>query len=1357
MAMLQRSAGNGAVAALLAGRSAQAEAPAETLAAPASTAETGADGPSAAPPPVPVQRSGGLEPMNALIAGRMRFPSKQSAADLDGGIRELHRDEPAIGPVEKGLKAAKALGVPVDLEGIRPPASALAVTTTGFGPGSVAAKKPVPPPKKTPAISPLGRAGAKRAAGPRTGGEKARAAPTGGTGPEAPVTEALSGDLLLQPPVRPSLVRPEQDPAFTKVTGAVKATSKQKRAHPPAASKAKEAQDAALPPSGDIGSQAKAAKADTMEAQRPGSFDKQAFIAAVKAAIEARSPKTLKEADNVKKSGQTGEVKGEVKALVTQGKEGQAVDIKAATEAAPDQSKAVPKPVTPMGPEPPGQAAIIPATGAVPKPAPADQLNLAAGKHEADTEMAEGGISEQQLAESNEPEFEGALADKKSAAAHADTAPGEFRQQEAQVIAQGKAEAGAETAKGADGMQGARGAALAKLVADKGKTKTKDEAKRAEVTTKVTSIFDATEADVKQILDGIDPLVESVFNAGEVIARMLFENYVAGKMAAYKEDRYGGWLGPLRWVRDKIRGMPPKVNEFYVAGRELYLKQMDKVIAQVADIVGRQLGAAKLRIAKGQGEIATYVASLPKDLKKIGGEATKDIGERFEQLESDVDAKQDALVDTLATKYVEARKGLDARIEELQAENRGLIDKAIGAIKAVINTIRALVSMLVNVLLRAASLIGDIIAHPIRFLSTLVSGVKDGFLMFKERFLDHLRKGLMRWLFGALAEGGVDVPAGIDPQSIVTLLASIFGLTWDKIRKRLVRDIGEPAMAAVEKGVEIFTILAGPEGVGGLWQKLLTHLGDVKGMIFNAVKSFVQDRLISAGIGMLLSMLNPAAAFVKACKMIYSIVMFFVDNKDRIGKLLDTILDSVADMVRGNASAVANKINDVLGQLVPVMIGFLASLVGLDGIGQKVREIITKLQKPVNAALDVVIKAGLKMAGPIIRGVRGVSEKVKAKVASGKAWVKGKADTVGAKLKQIFAGKSANLEMDGKAHTLSIAGPPARLKIASVPAPLRDRLADRITALRGSAPTATSEIASLQAIQVKADEVEKHGDLVAAAQATSLRNKHEADLDVAIRELALLLREYGKKYHVKDLQGGAKPAAPIAPTIAGAPAVNSSIRLKGVTRKEMTDDVEKWPLAMVTEVVPADPVLGGTDVGIHWDKAPYSPVTAGTGVKPLSQKGKSWRLAGTVPVDARGAAYEAIAHLNVWSGFDDARQVLNRRHHGNDRNPSELQWHHIHEQSSNGPNSVDNLVLISRVLNGELGRWFNQPMGAVTSAATGNYLAGTGKLKLRDYLKSQSAAVNREWGLHALVLLEGVRPTPMQGDPANPGPYQLGR
>src|SRR3954453_1133924 len=253
---------------------------------------------------------------------------------------------------------------------------------------------------------------------------------------------------------------------------------------------------------------------------------------------------------------------------------------------------------------------------------------------------------------------------------------------------------------------------------------------------------------------------------------------------------------------------------------------MDDVISRVADIVGTDLAAAKTRIASGKAEISTYVKSLPANLQKVGAEASKEINDKFEELESEVNSKQESLVDSLASKYVEARKGLDERIEALQAENKGLVDKAIGAIKDVINTIRGLVTMLTNVLARAASVIGDIIKDPVGFLGNLIAGVKGGIMKFKDNILEHLRKGLMGWLFGALAEGGVELPDTFDLKGIVKLLASIFGLTWTNLRNRVVKKIGQKAMDAAEKGVTIFQTLK-DQGVAGLWQMLVDKLGDI--------------------------------------------------------------------------------------------------------------------------------------------------------------------------------------------------------------------------------------------------------------------------------------------------------------------------------------------------------------------------------------------------------------------------------------------------------------------------------------------------------------------------------------------------
>lgn len=920
-----------------------------------------------------LQRDAGNAAVGALMAAKQKQPDATALGHIDAALKEVRGSEPEIDTVEKGLKAAQSAGVPVTLEGPKPPASALAVTTTGFGPNAVQPKKPTPPAKPVPAKSKLGTAGARPAA--KSGGASAKPA-------AAPAVPAVAA----------------ADPAFLQVTEKVKGFAAAKKAHPPAAEKAKEAQDAAQAPADDLAGQAKASKVDAMDAQQAGSFDKQAFIAAVKTAIEAKSPKTLQEGTSPQ--GKADGVAAEVKGMVSQGKQSQAKDITAATDAPPDQSKAVPKPVTPMAQENPGAAPAIPAAGAAPKPAPPSATDLSAGKQQVAQEQ--GDVTDEQMRQSNEPQFQQALDAKQTAAAHADTAPGQFRAQEQQVLGQAKADAGAATAAGVAGMQGAKGAALAKLVADKGKTKTKDETKRAEVTTKIQGIFAATEAEVKKILEGIDPKVEQEFAKGEAEARKAFESFVAAKVGAYKQDRYSGWLGGFRWVKDKVLSMPDKVNEFYTAGRELYLKQMDGVISRVADIVGNDLSLAKQKIAAGKAEIAAFVKTLSPELAKVGADASAEINEKFDQLESDVTDKQNAVVDTLATKYVEARQAVDERIEALQAENKGFVDAAVDAVKGVVNTIRELAAMLRDVLSRAAGVVGDIIKKPVEFLGNLIAGVKGGILKFKDNILDHLRKGLMGWLFGALAEAGIELPEKFDLRGIIKLLASIFGLTWSNIRNRLVKQIGEKAMAAAEKGVEIFQVLTS-QGVAGLWQMLMDKLGDIKETILAQVKDFVITKIITAGITWLIGLLNPAAAFIKACKLIYDVVMFFVNNGSRIMKFVNTVIDSVADIVRGNVSGVVNKINDVLGQMVPIIIGFLASAIGLGGIGAKIRSIIETLQKPVNKALDWVIKKGLTLAGPIIKAAKGISGKVKAKVAAGKAWVKGKVEAGKKKLQDWAA------------------------------------------------------------------------------------------------------------------------------------------------------------------------------------------------------------------------------------------------------------------------------------------------------------------------------------------------------------------
>ena len=123
----------------------------------------------------------------------------------------------------------------------------------------------------------------------------------------------------------------------------------------------------------------------------------------------------------------------------------------------------------------------------------------------------------------------------------------------------------------------------------------------------------------------------------------------------------------------------------------------------------------------------------------------------------------------------------------------------------------------------------------------------------------------------------------------------------------------------------------------------------------------------------------------------------------------------------------------------------------------------------MNKALDFVIKTGLKLAGPIIRGVKGISGKVKAKVAAGKAWVKGKVEAGKAKVRAFVAAlpRALDFRAGGESHRVYVekVGPP-RVMVASTPTEagvVLSHYATEIEALRETTPTERRDKAELRA------------------------------------------------------------------------------------------------------------------------------------------------------------------------------------------------------------------------------------------------------------------------------------------------------
>jgi hypothetical protein len=852
-------------------------------------------------------------------------------------------------------------------------------------------------------------------------------------------------------------------------------------------------------------------------------FNAASFKAQLRERIQAMAPKTAKEADEFKEKDKLGEMKGDMQGKVSQEKSASQNALQDKTKAPPDPSGIEPKPVTELPAPNPGAApGSVGAQDAAPKPKTPSEVEkpFQENSKSLDKQMADENVTEQQLSKSNEPEFQGALASKQEAQTQAAKAPQEYRGYEGEEVNKAKAQAAGTAQSHLHSMHGARAQALTQIAGHQTGAKAQEEAARAKVSGDIQKIYDKTKTNVETLLAKLDTDANAAFDTGSQAANRTFEDFVAAKMDAFKEDRYGGWFGWARWAKDKIAGMPDEVNQFYTDGRLVFLNEMDKVIDKVADIIARGLNEAKAEVAKGKKEIETYVAQLPNDLKDVGTKASNDIQDKFDSLESKIDAKQNELVEQLATKYNEKLKAVDARIEELKAANQGLIDKAKNFVAGVIRVIKKLKDMIVNILSRIADVVMGIISDPIGFLGNLIDGIKSGLDNFISNLPKHLLNALLTWLTGELGPMGIKLPDDIfSLEGIFSLVMQILGLTWDAIRAKAVKLLGENVVKGLEKTFEIFQVLK-TEGVTGLWKYVKEMFGNIKEMVIDTIMDLIQTEVIQAGIKWILGLLTPAGAFIKAAMAIYDIVKFFIDNASKIADLIEAIIDGIAEIAKGSISGAAKLIENALAKALPIVIGFLASLLGIGDLSKKVKGLIEKIREKIDKAIEWVINKAKAAAGKVM-GVLGFGdtekegEKEKAVTAPGEAAAtEAVAD---APVQQTFS-------MNGNPHELFVEpGPILKIEMASSK---RDLLSNKIGRAVGTLmqqdPQPSTQIERLKAIGSMAKQLQNKAKEKGINPGTKLHELPGFEND--LKSLAVAIQQYADDFNQSDIGELLKPS-----------------------------------------------------------------------------------------------------------------------------------------------------------------------------------------------------------------------------------------
>lgn len=255
---------------------------------------------------------------------------------------------------------------------------------------------------------------------------------------------------------------------------------------------------------------------------------------------------------------------------------------------------------------------------------------------------------------------------------------------------------------------------------------------------------------------------------------------------------------------------------------------------------------------------------------------------------------------------------------------------------------------------KAAGAFRTIIQNPIGFIGNLVRAGIQGFRQFGTNFLSHLRASLIGWLTGTLSGANIYIPQAFTLREIIKFVLSVLGLTWQNLRQKLVRAVGETAVRAMETGFDIVMTLV-TQGPAAAWEKIQESLSNLRDMVMEQIMTFVRDRVVQAAITRLVTSLNPAGAFIQAIIAIYNTIMFFVERLRQIAQVAAAFIDSISAIASGVISAAANRVEQTMAGLLTLVISFLARIAGLGRVSDAVTNIVSRVRSPIDRAMDRVV------------------------------------------------------------------------------------------------------------------------------------------------------------------------------------------------------------------------------------------------------------------------------------------------------------------------------------------------------------------------------------------------------------------
>jgi len=266
---------------------------------------------------------------------------------------------------------------------------------------------------------------------------------------------------------------------------------------------------------------------------------------------------------------------------------------------------------------------------------------------------------------------------------------------------------------------------------------------------------------------------------------------------------------------------------------------------------------------------------------------------------------------------------------------------------------------------KTGAAIKKILRHPMDFMHNIIEAGKQGFNQFSDNFLKHLKEGLIDWLTGSLP--GVYIPKDIfSIEEVLKFVFSILGITWDAIRAKVAKVIGEPAMKFLEGAAEIVPLMSNPAAA---WKKIQEKLGNFQEMVVSTITDLVVDTIVAKAIPKLISFFIPGVGFISAIISIYDAIKVFVQKIATLVRVVKSFLDSMVDIANGKIDTAAQRVENAFAGILSLAINVLATFVA-GNVTDKVRGAILKLRAWVDKGLDAVVNWILGLGKKLLAGAK---------------------------------------------------------------------------------------------------------------------------------------------------------------------------------------------------------------------------------------------------------------------------------------------------------------------------------------------------------------------------------------------------